>query len=400
MLARPVVATLAALLALPAAAQQPAAPPAAGPEPCEPVVPCEIPDEPAGAPAAGPADFAAEARLLFEVVSCRGAPLPSLDAKAVAAFCERERRDLAAFRDGPMKATAETLARLRPAGLPTTVLAPLGGGDLLSALLAFPDLKNVTTVSPEPAGDPRRLGAARTPAELRRELEAIRAASAALLRANGASGARPGARAEAPPVQLAALVTALALTGHEPVGLRYVRVERDGSLHALSRAELAAAGPVGFASCELTFVRRGEDPRTRARTYRHLAADLSDAALARSPGLLAHLGSKGELAVTLRGGPPLLGRADHARLRELLLRQAAFVLSDATGPAPREARAAGLVQETHGAYQGTAGADRARDAELVALFAAQPARPLAVRYGHLDRAGHPYLVVSRRGAPR
>lgn len=399
MLDRHVVgAALAALLALPAAAQGPAAaPPAGGAEPCEPVVPCEIPDE-AAAPAEGPAELGAEARRLFDLVSCRGAPLAAgLDAKAVAAFCARQSRALATYREG-FPAASAFLASLRPPGLPTTVVVPFSG-DLLAALATYPDLRNVTTVSPAPAGDPRRL-AGLPPGELGAALERVRAATAPLLRSAGEGPAAAGAR-RAFPVQLASFLTALAAHGYEPVGLRCFRVEPSGTLRYLTARELDASGPApgACASSELTFVKRGEDPRTRLRTHRHLAADLSDAALARSPGVLAHLAGKGELVAAVRGGPPLLWRADHARVRDLLLRQAVLVVSDWTGPSPRDARKAGLVQEAHGAYQGTAGADRARDAELVALFAAQPARPLPLRYGHLDRAGHPHLLVTRR-APR
>ena len=41
--------------------------------------------------------------------------------------------------------------------MPKTVVYPFGGGDLLSALVAFPDATEITTISLEQAGDPRRL---------------------------------------------------------------------------------------------------------------------------------------------------------------------------------------------------------------------------------------------------
>src|SRR5512133_457442 len=162
---RLVLAALAALFAAAASAQGPATPPAGGEPPCAPVKPCEIPDEPPAAPAEGPADLGAEARAAFDVIACAGAKLPpALDAKAAEAFCAGQRKALTAFREAAPAASA-FLAKLRPAGLPSTVLVPLGGGDLLSALVTFPDLRSVTTVSPEPAGDPRRLTAPRSPAE-------------------------------------------------------------------------------------------------------------------------------------------------------------------------------------------------------------------------------------------
>ncbi len=340
-------AALAALLALPAAAQGPGGAPPAGAaeEPCEPVVPCEIPDEPAAPPADAPADFTAEAKLLFALVSCSGAPLPpALDAAVVGAFCARQGKALAAYRAGRLPAASAALARLRPPGLPTTVIQPFGG-DLLTALAAFPDLRNVTTISSARAGDPRRLVATRSPAELGRELERVRAATARLL---GEAGGRDGS---ADPLALD--MVALAAHGFQPVSLRFFRIERDGSLHHLTRAELSAAGSAqapGFAGAELVFVKEGEDPRSRARTHRLVAAELSDAAMARSPGVAAHLSSKGEVVALVTGAGPRLRRADAGKARDLVLRQAVFVLADAAAPFPLAGARGRLVQEAHGAY--------------------------------------------------
>jgi len=47
----------------------------------------------------------------------------------------------------------ENMPQLRPA----TVVFPFGGGDLISALLAFPDAPELSTISLEQAGDPRRI---------------------------------------------------------------------------------------------------------------------------------------------------------------------------------------------------------------------------------------------------
>ena len=52
---------------------------------------------------------------------------------------------------------ATFFADKRPAGLPTTVVYPFGGGDLMSALVTYPDARDITTISLEHAGDPTRL---------------------------------------------------------------------------------------------------------------------------------------------------------------------------------------------------------------------------------------------------
>lgn len=343
MLRRLAPAAFAALLALPTAAQGPAAPPAGGEPPCAPVKPCEIPDEPGAAPAEAPADLGAEARALFDLVSCAGAAPSGLDAGVVSGFCAGQRKAIAAYRQRLPQTTA-ALARLRPAGLPSTVIQPFGG-DLLSALDALPDARNVTTLSDARAGDPRRLLGTRSAPELKRDLERLRAASARLL-GQGAAGDR-GAATD----PLALDLVALAVHGYQPASLRYFRVERDGSLHYLTRAELSA-DPSGssVASAELTFVRQGEDPKSRARTHRLLSAGVTDAALARMPGVLAHLSSKGEVVAMVTGAGPRLRRADAGKLRDLVARQAVWVLSDASAPFPVDGASGALVQELHGAY--------------------------------------------------
>ncbi|ACL63623.1 conserved hypothetical protein [Anaeromyxobacter dehalogenans 2CP-1] len=342
-------AALATVLAAarPAAAQH-APPPAGAPgePPCVPVKPCEIPDEPAPA-AEPPAELGAEVRRLFDLVACRGPAPAGLDAQVVGAFCAEQRRALEAFRTGPRAKALEALAPLRPAGLPSTAVVP-GGADLLTALGAFPDLKNVTTFSAAPAGDPRVL-AGLAPERLRQGLAAVRAGAQALLRGEGAT-ARGASRPGEFPVQLALFLTALAAEGYEPTGLRYFTVQPDGTLRHLGRADLGA-GRAPLASSELTFVRRGDDPRTRTRTHRHVAADLSDAALARSPGVLAHLAGKGELSVALGAAGASPWRDDHARVRKLLLERAAMIVSAGPRLPAALARQAGLSAEERGPFQ-------------------------------------------------
>lgn len=338
---RLLAAALLALLAVPAAHAQPAQP--AGQEPpCEPVKPCEIPDE-GPAPAEAPADLGAQARALQDLVACEGAPPAGLDAGVVRGFCAAQRRAIAAYQERRPQADA-VLAKLRPAGLPSTVIQPFGG-ELLAALDAFPDARNVTTVTSARPGDPRRLLAARPAAALKRDLDGIRAASARLL---GQGAVRdPGAAAD----PLVLDLVALAAQGYQPVSLRYFRLEKDGSPRYLTAGELSAAAKdpkaPGFAGAELTFVKKGEDPKARARSHRLLAAEVTDAALAKSPGVLAHLASKGDVVALVTGAGPRLRSPATAKVRELVQRQAVFILSDATAPFP--ARGV-LAQELHGSY--------------------------------------------------
>jgi hypothetical protein len=317
---------------------------AAAEEPCAPVKPCEIPDDDAPPPPSeAPADLAAEARALFDLVSCRGAPPAGLDAAAVRAYCgrlaprlERAQRSTSAL--------AAAVGPLRPARLPSAAVSPLSDAGLLRALAAYPAARNVTTTSTRGAGDPRLLPRLEDPARLRAFLSAAEADAEELSRgtAAGRTIGRGGEEAGALP----ALLLAAAAAGLEPAGLRFFRVEPAGTLHYLGPRELAAEeqarGTAPFASCELELVRAGQ-PGTRV-TVRHLAADLSDRGAGADPGPLAHLALKGPLAAVLQGAGALAGEG-YGRLRALLLARVACLVTDGSGPSAAELRKAGLVVE-------------------------------------------------------
>jgi hypothetical protein len=367
-----------------------------------------------------PADFAVEARALMRVVTCQGeAPLPTgLDAATHAAFCKRQQKSIAAYRDGYLPVAARFLATLRPAGLPTTVVYPFGGGDLLSALTTYPDALDVTTASLEHAGDPRRLGAIATKAQLADSLELIRQTSWGLLNANDSKteNLMKGQRGELPG-QLSFFLTALAVHGYEPVGLRFFRVELDGSLHYYSASEIAAVEKEdarllrgqwtepdfskAFSNSELTFVKRGE-PGATPRVHRHIAWDLSDPAVKRT-GILRMLEQKGPVVAMTKAASYLLWRDDFSRVRNYLLGHMVLMISDSTGIPPRWATRAGFVQETYGTFEVSfLEASESINAELAALWAGQPRRKLPIRYGYIDGAkptGNVHLLVTRKGAP-
>jgi hypothetical protein len=303
------------------------------------VKPCEIADEPAAAEEE-PADLSSEARSLYDLLACQGKVPPGLDASAVKAFCARLGPAMARHDERVRRPLEALLAPLRPARVPSAVVYPLAGADLLGALETFPEARNITTVSSEPAGDPRVLLGLHQPARLRAALDALFADAERLLRGE------PGVRAQGPQGILPLLILALAADGDEPVGLRYFRVEPAGTLRYLSKGELAAKAPLDpFASCEVSFLRRGVAQGGAPRVVRHLAADLSDRAVAADPGPIAHLASKGDVGVVLRGADALAGD-DHARLRGLLMKRGAFLVSDGTGPSAEQFRQAGLQQQS------------------------------------------------------
>ena len=369
-----------------------------------------------------PADFVAEARALMRTVTCQGdGPLPhGFDELTVAAYCKKQSKAIAAYRDRYLPLAGPFLAKLRPAGTPTTVVYPFGGGDLVSALTTYPDARDLTTMSLEHSGDPRRLSAITTKALLADSLELIRATSNGLLYASDSKteNLMKGQRGEIPG-QLAFFLTALAIHGFEPVGLKYFKIEKDGTLHYFTAGEIAALQgqeakllrgkwtepdfSMAFSNSELTFVKKGEDPATAARVHRHIAWDLSDPAIAKT-GIIAWLGGKGPIAAMTKAASYLLWREDFSRVRKYLLRHMTLMISDSTGIPPHWATAAGFSQETWGSFEVSfLEASESINAEFRALWAAQPKRTLPFRYGYIDGlkdgekpAGRYHLLVTRK----
>jgi hypothetical protein len=324
-----------------------AAAPALAEEPCVPVKPCEV-EGPAAAPREAPADLGEQARQLFSLLSCQGQVPEGLDPGPVKAYCARQAK-LAARGARARAALQAALQPLRPARLPSAVVFPFSSPDLLRALAAYPDARNVTLTSGRGCGDPRLPAGLREPGRLGAFLSAVADEGEELLGAREGGPRRPG-RAGRRLDALPLLLWALAVEGDEPTGLKYLKVEPGGTLQYLGASELASAekaaqGP--FDSCELAFVRRGEPAGALPRLVRNLRVGLSDGALTADPGPLMHLESKGSFVAVLAGAAAI-SQDGFSRLRELLLRRAVFAVSDGSGPTPEQVRQARLVQESPG----------------------------------------------------
>jgi len=368
---------------------------------------------PAEPPAPAGEDFTAQAQRLYRLAACGGdGPQPDdLKISGVKGHCAALRKMMDHYRTHWLARAEPFLAGLRPAGLPTSVVYPFGGGDLLTALATYPDATEYTTISLEGSGDPRpvdnaRYGVADALALHREQLDQLMNqgwAQTVTLHAKAAV-ALPG--------ELISALAALAVHDMEPVSLRYFRLEPDGSIHYLTAEDRAAFEKAGgkkpkrhhlqvavdiFNNAELRFRKRG-DPSAPVKIHRHIAFNLDDDHLNKDPSLLAHLQAKGRIAAMTKASGYHFWEPYFSVLRDYFLARMDFMISDSTGLPPAVARKGGFVQETYGtfvqAYHEHGGEKAEKD--LARMWQEQPRRKLPIRYGYFDIEKRNNLLVTRR----
>jgi hypothetical protein len=370
-----------------------------------------FPSGPAHADATGH-DFQAELALAHRVVACaeNGTEIPVEWTKVVAAHCRDLEAQKARFRARYVDKAMPFIARLRPAGLPDDVVYPFGGGDLASALVTYPDATEYTTMSLEHAGDPTRLSTLKA-WQLQRSLADFRAAIRGLLALHDSASVNLIKMQRGPlPGQVAFFLTALSVFGYQPVSLRYFKLEADGSIHYYSQEEIAALATttarkkkatwantdhsVAFSHAELQFRRGGAD--APVVVHRHIAANLDDKNFEGS-AVERHLTGKGEIAAMTKAASYLLWNGNFSLIRDYLIANAVFMVSDSTGIPPRHARQAGLQQVTYGRFTGAfLRANAQHGTAFIHLWRKQPFRKLPFRYGYPDAVGNFHLLVTHR----
>lgn len=374
------------------------------------------------------ADFTKEAKLLYRIAACAGTdPLPDgIDAAVLDRHCKYIAEKTAEFRKTYFEGEGrEFFASLVPADAPRTIVYPFGGGDLISALVAFPDATEITTISLELAGDPRRIDTMDA-RQLKTSLAALRVEIGGMLDVGSNTSANLSASQRNDlPAQVSSFLIALAAAGYEPIGMRYFRLADDGSIEyetadtiaQVEAAEQAASrGKRGaskrksgwlspnfseaFAHVEIRYVKPG-DPTVRV--HRHLGWNLANDYLADHPELIKHLEAKGKVTMMTKGASYLLWYKDFSTIRDYMLAHLAWMVSDSTGIPPSFATAANMVQDTYGTFTGAflpgAESKAARHAnDFRALWKKNPKRKLPVpRFGYLDKSHHGHLVVTRPG---
>ncbi len=375
----------------------------------KPLTPTPTPTEPG-------ADFISDAKLLYRIAACGGEdPVAPELQKIVDHHCKLVSDKLDKFRAIYFDKGRAWFDKVVPKDAPRVVVYPFGGGDLLSALVAFPDATEITTISLELAGDPRRLRTLE-PAQVEASLGALRAEIGGLISVGSNTSLNLSAQQQNDlPGQVSSFLLGLVAGGYEPVSMRYFTLDDAGEIHYLEQAEIdamdkeaAAHRPkslkhdwqspnfsAAFANVELRYRKIGEQT---IRVHRHIAWNLGDAYLQTHPQLVRHLEKKGQVTVLVKGASYLLWRGDFARIRGYLLDHLAWMLSDSTGIPPAYARSAGMVQETYGYYTGAfleGAQDSKADEAFVDLWKSQRRRALPFRFGYVDKDKQAHLVVTR-----
>jgi hypothetical protein len=408
-----------------AAAPAPAGPAAAEPTPAPTPAPAS-PDPgkvavaaPDAAPAPAGKSFAAEARLLYRVVACGGdGPVPPrFDAKVVDRHCAWVKQRMDDFRTRYFEGGRAFFDKLVPKDVPTVVIYPFGGGDLISALVAFPDATEIDTISLEQAGDPRRIDTL-SKRQLGDSLQALRGEIGGMLQVgSNTSENLSNSQQNDLPAQVSSFLMGLAAGGYEPVDMRYFRIEPDGALHYLSQADIDAIEAEGraharklkgdwespnfsqaFSNVEIRYRKIGE---TAVRIHRHIGWNLGDTYLAEHGELLAYLDAKGKVTMMTKGASYLLWRGDFSMIRDYMLSHLVWMLSDSTGIPPFYAKKAHMVQITYGRYDGAFldgaenGAGMRHSDDFRKLWKKNKHRRMPFRFGYVDINKQAHLVVTR-----
>jgi hypothetical protein len=350
-----------------------------------------------------------EVRSLYRVAVCGpvGDIPKALDANLIQHHCDMLQKVYDRYRKHWVAVAKPFFDEIRPKDVPHTVVYPFSGGDLVTALTVYPDLQEITTISLEQPGDVRHIETI-LPIRLAGALSVNTKNLVKLLGISYSNTLNLGKGDRAwLPGEIVLQLAALVVHGYEPTALRYFHINPDGTLHYLTAAEVEAEGtrepvdPEGagarFADVEIRFRKLGTNEPERVA--RHIAQDLSNVVVEKTPGLLAYLESKGQVAIITKAASHLLWADEFSMIRDYVLKHAAWMVSDSTGVPPRFAKPAGYVQDTYGTFSGPAhyGPINPTDAhDFRHLFAENPYKRLPFKFGYGDSHKNSQLIVMHK----
>jgi len=207
------------------------------------------------------------------------------------------------------------------------------------------------------------------------------------------------------PTNLIFSLSALHIHGYDVVSLRYFKLDGEGNIKYLTDEDVSSApSPTTgaadyrnriFANAEVRF----RKPGGRVQIYRHIQVNLDNDHLNKDMRVIKHLEQKGPIAGMTKAASYLMSWESFSIIRNYLVDHAKWMVSDATGVAPKFGKPKGFEYETYGAFQiphiqaGNSIAKDWRDE-----FAREPKRKLAFRFGYYD--GTPqhtnHLIIMRK----
>ena len=350
-----------------------------------------------------PRELIDDARALLVVGACAEGSLPaSIKPATIDAHCQKLRAAQQEYKEKWVTPAREFFAAHVPKDIPKIVVYPFAGGDLTTALTVYPDADEITTLSLEPAGDPREL--------VKLDDHALKAALAVVAREltsfyrkdfsvtmNMIGAMRSGDL----PTQLIFSLSALAIHGYEPISLRYFRLKQ-GEIVYLTDADFAKLDAIknvgqrnhALANMELRFHKKGEK---HEQVYRHIQANLDDKHLKVDPSALAYLDKKGAVAAMTKAASYLLTFDDFSMMRKYIVEHVVWMVSDSTGLPPKIGTPAGFDYEVYGAYDlSNMAAGASVTPQWRALYKAQPHRELPFRFGYPDKKLRGHLIIMRK----
>jgi hypothetical protein len=210
------------------------------------------------------------------------------------------------------------------------------------------------------------------------------------------------------PTQLIFGLSALKVHGYELVSLRYFTLDEAGNIKYLTDEDVAKApDPANgmddrrlmekrnrvFANSEVRF----RKPGGKIQIHRHIQWDLGDKELKKDGRVLKHLEQKGSVSAMTKAASYLLSWDSFSLMRNYLTSHAEWMVSDATGVAPKWGKPAGFEYETYGSFAGphlASGNGVAQD--WTNEWNQQPKRKLGFRFGYYDKLIADHLVIMRK----
>jgi hypothetical protein len=349
-------------------------------------------------------DFTDDARALLVVGACAEGKAPeAVKPEIVEAHCKKVRKVQDDYKTSWVTPASEWMQQNVPKTVSKTVVYPFAGGDLSTALTVFPDAEEITTLSLEPAGDPRALDKLNDK-QLKAALKVVETELGSLYKSNfSVTMNMIGAmRSGQLPTQLIFSLSALAIHGYEPVSVKYFKLDKDGEIHYLTDDDLAAIDKIKnvgkhnqeLANVELVFQKKGAK---KQQTYRHIMANLDDNHLEKDPGALKYLEKKGHVTGMTKAASYLLSFTGFDTIRKYIIDHVDWMISDTTGLPPKYGTPAGFEYELWGQW-GTPNMKAAYgiQSDWKGLWKQQPKRELKFRFGYPDMKLHGHIVIMKR----